>query len=153
MLKPFRIIQSIQAIPIVAKNPQTTLHLQIESYRMFPGIRPKTISIPVNDIRLSQPIFQDRSNADYHKLLETRQIEAEAIRKLKQGNYLLLPFRQLGFHLSKAFRSLKHVFTKNPFIYLRAKGFSWSWKLDKETGWALEDGRALDRIIRSRVTA
>lgn len=119
---------------------------------MFPGIKPKTVSIPVNDIKLSRPLFQERSSVNSAGTLDARRLEAERYHKLRQGNYLLLPFRQLGFHLSKGVRVVKDAFTKNPFIYLRAKGFNASWKLDKETGWALEDGRAIDRIIKSRVT-
>ncbi|KAL8812309.1 MAG: hypothetical protein Q9223_000106 [Gallowayella weberi] len=148
IMKPYRIIQSIQAIPVLQKGSQRTLHLQIESIRMFPGIKPKTVSIPIHDVRL--PLFQERSNAELFRLAEARRIDAEKIRGLRQGNYMLLPLRQLGFHLSKGFRDLKHAFTKNPFVYLHAKGFNRSWKLDRGAGWVLDDGRALDRIMMSR---
>ncbi|KAL8999470.1 MAG: hypothetical protein Q9169_001675 [Polycauliona sp. 2 TL-2023] len=151
IIKPFRIIQTIQAVPVTLKHNQRSLVFRIESSRMFPGIKPKTVSIPVNDIRISRPLFQERSSVGSSSAdLEARRIEAW--RKLRQGNYFLLPFRQLGFHLSKGFRGMTEAFTKNPFIYLRVKGFTGSWKLDKESGWALEDGRALDRILKSRVT-
>ncbi|KAL8766104.1 MAG: hypothetical protein Q9209_007002 [Squamulea sp. 1 TL-2023] len=155
IMRPYRIIQSIQAVPVTLRQNQKTLHLQIESTRMFPGLKPKTVSIPVNDIKLSRPLFQERSshnNPFSDNLEHRRRLEAEKLRKLREGNYLLLPFRQLGFHLSKGFQGLKDALTRNPFIYLRAKGFNGSWKLDKETGWALEDGRAIDRIIKSRMT-
>ncbi|KAI4285346.1 MAG: hypothetical protein L6R38_000702 [Xanthoria sp. 2 TBL-2021] len=152
IIRPFRIIQTIQVVPTTLRQNQKSLLLQIESSRMFPGIKPKTVSIPVNDIKLSRPLFQERSSVNSAATLEARRLEAERFRKLRQGNYFLLPFRQLGFHLSKGVRGVKDAFTKNPFIYLRAKGFNGSWKLDKETGWALENGRAIDRIIKSRVT-
>ncbi|KAL8733836.1 MAG: hypothetical protein Q9166_001824 [cf. Caloplaca sp. 2 TL-2023] len=148
---PFRIIQTIQAVPTMLKDTQT-LQLQIESTRMFPGMKPKTVSAPVNDIKLSRSLFQERSNGDSFSVLEARRIEAEKIRKLTQGNFLLLPIRQLGFHLSKGFRGVKELFTKNPFIYLRVKGFNSSWKLDHDAGWALEEGRAIDRIVKSRMS-
>ena len=64
-----------------------------------------------------------------------------------------LPFRQLNFHLWKGFQALKGVFARNPFIYLRAKGYNASWKLGREAGWALDEGRAIDRVVKSRVTA
>ncbi|CAO1597894.1 hypothetical protein XANCAGTX0491_001685 [Xanthoria calcicola] len=153
IIRPFRIIQTIQAVPTtLSRSQKKSLHLQIESARMFPGIKPKTVSIPVNDIQLSRPLFEERSSLNSSGILEARRGEAERLRKLRQGNYFLLPFRQLGFHLSKGVRGLKDAITQNPFIYLRAKGFNGSWKLDKETGWALEDGRAIDRILKSRVT-
>ncbi|CAL8575493.1 hypothetical protein XPA_001413 [Xanthoria parietina] len=152
IIRPFRIIQTIQAVPTTLSRSQKSLHLQIESARMFPGIKPKTVSIPVNDIKLSRPLFQERSSLNSSGTLEARRVEAERLRKLRQGNVFLLPFRQLGFHLSKGVRGVKDAITKNPFIYLRAKGFNGSWKLDIETGWALEDGRAIDRILKSRVT-
>ncbi|KAL8910836.1 MAG: hypothetical protein Q9171_003925 [Xanthocarpia ochracea] len=154
IIRPFRIIKTIQAVPIALKPNQKSLHLQIESTRMFPFIKPKTVSIPVNDATLSRPLFLERSHGESSNALEARRrLEAEKLRKLWQGNFFLLPFRQLGFHLSKGFRGLKDAFMKNPFIYLRAKGFNNSWKLDKETGWALDDGRAIDRIIKTRMTS
>lgn len=119
---------------------------------MFPGIKPKTVSVPVNDITISRPLSQERSDVGSSGTSEARRLEAERTHKLRQGNYFLLPFRQFGFHLSNGIRGLKDAFTKNPFIYLRVKGFNSSWKLDMESGWALEDGRAIDRIIKSRVT-
>ncbi|KAL8783037.1 MAG: hypothetical protein Q9213_004934 [Squamulea squamosa] len=151
IMRPYRIIQLIQAVPVILRQNQKTLHLQIESTRMFPGLKPKTVSIPVNDIKLSRPLFQER-NPSSDNLEHRRRLEAEKLCKLREGNYFLLPFRQLGFHLSKGFQGLKAAFTRNPFIYLRAKGFNGSWKLAKETGWALEDGRAIDRIVKSKVT-
>ncbi|KAL8923346.1 MAG: hypothetical protein Q9172_003187 [Xanthocarpia lactea] len=154
IIRPFRIIKTIQAVPITLTPNQKSLHLQIESTRMFPFIKPKTVSIPVNDATLSRPLFLERSHGQSSNTLEARRrLEAEKLRKLWQGNFFLLPFRQLGFHLSKGFRGLKDAFMKNPFIYLRAKGFTNSWKLDKETGWALDDGRAIDRIIKTRMTS
>ena len=119
---------------------------------MFPGIKPKTVSVPGNDIKISRPLSQERSGVGSAGTFEAHRLEAERTQKLRQGNYFLLPFRQLGFHLSKGIRVLKDAFTKNPFIYLRVKGFNSSWKLDMETGWALENGRAIDRIVKSRVT-
>ena len=154
LCQPFRIIKTIQAVPITLKPNQKSLHLQIESTRMFPFIKPKTVSIPVNDATLSRPLFLERSHGESSNTLEARRrLEAEKLRKLWQGNFFLLPFRQLGFHLSKGFRGLKDAFMKNPFIYLRAKGFNNSWKLDKESGWALDDGRAIDRIIKTSMTS
>lgn len=134
-------------------NGRRTLHLQIESARMFPGLKPRTVSVPATDVRLSQPLFQERSGGVSLKVLEARRLQQERASKLGEGNIVSLPFRQLRFLLGKGFQAIKAIFTNNPFIYLRAQGYNGSWKLDKESGWALEDGRAIDRIVKYKLTA
>ncbi|KAL8952738.1 MAG: hypothetical protein Q9222_001387 [Ikaeria aurantiellina] len=150
--RPYRIIQTIQAVPVITSGKRT-LYLQLESIRLFPGLKPKTVSVPSTEVMLSQAFFQDRNTGGTSsKVLEARRAQAERLKRVREGNYLLLPFRQLGFLCGNGFRAIKAVFMSNPFIFLRAKGFNGTWKLGKESGWALEDGRALDRVVKSRVT-
>ncbi|KAI4167815.1 MAG: hypothetical protein LQ343_006887 [Gyalolechia ehrenbergii] len=151
IIRPYRIIQTIQALPVSAKGART-LHLQIESARLLPGIRPRTVSVPATDISLSEQLHAEKHGGVSLHVLELRTKEAEKARRLREGNFMTLPLRQLGFHLWRGFQALKGVFTNNPFIYLRAKGYQGSWKLGKGVWWALDEGRALDRILRARGT-
>lgn len=151
IMRPYRVIQSIQALPTASHKGARRLHLQIESARLFPGIRPRTVSVPVDTIRLSDQLYSDRSGGVPLRLLELRRKRAERVKKLGEGNFLTLPFRQLSFHLWNGWQALKGVFLNNPFIYLRANGYYGTWKLGKEAGWALDEGRAIDRIVKTRV--
>ncbi|KAL8733793.1 MAG: hypothetical protein Q9181_003441 [Wetmoreana brouardii] len=153
ILKPFRIIQSIVAVPTIFPNGARTLHLQIECIRMFPGIRPKTITVPATSIHVSSPLFQERSGGVPLRFLKERRLAQERASRLNQGNLFSLPFRQLQFLFWKGWRVVKGVFTNNPFIYLRVQGYNGTWKLGKGSGWALEEGRAIDRIVKYSVTA
>ena len=119
---------------------------------MFPGIKPKTVTVPANVIGLSRPLFDERPTHISPKNLEVQRLQQERIdRRKNEGNILLLPFRQLRHLFGKGLSALGAVFTNNPFIYLTADGYGGTWKLGKESGWALEDGRVLDRIVKSRV--
>lgn len=111
------------------------------------------MSAPATDVSISEQLYAEKHAGVPLHLLELRSKEAEKARRLREGSILTLPFRQLLFHLWKGFQGLKGAFTNNPFIYLRAKGYQGSWKLGKGEGWALDEGRALDRILRARMTA
>lgn len=152
MIRPYRIIQTIQALPVSSKGVRT-LHFRIESARLLPGIRPRTVSVPATDVSISEQLHAEKHGGVPLHLLDLRSKEAGKARRLKEGSIMTLPFRQLRFHLWKGFQGLKGAFTNNPFIYLRAKGYQGSWKLGKGEGWALDEGRALDRILRARVMA
>ncbi|KAL8944750.1 MAG: hypothetical protein Q9211_000466 [Gyalolechia sp. 1 TL-2023] len=151
IMRPYRIVQTIQALPVSTKGVRS-LHLQIESARLFPGVRPRAVSVLATDVSLSEPLHGEKHGGEPLRVLELRRKEAEKARRLTQGNLMSLPLRQLWFHLWKGFQALKGAFTNNPFISLRAKGYQGSWKLGKGDGWALDEGRALDRILKTRVT-
>lgn len=152
LMRPYRVIQSIQALPIASHKGTLTLHLKLESAPLLPGIRPRTVSVPAKFVTLSDRLYAEKSGGVPLHLLELRSRRAEKIMKLKHGNIMSLPIRQLGFHLWNGFQVLKEVFSNNPFIYLRAKGHYATWKLDKGAGWALDEGRAFDRVVKDSVT-
>ncbi|KAL8943140.1 MAG: hypothetical protein Q9216_001270 [Gyalolechia sp. 2 TL-2023] len=151
LVRPYRIIHTIQALP-ASINGARTLHLQIESARFLPGIRPRTVSVPATDISLSEQLQAEKHGGVPLPILEYRTKEAARLRKLREGNLMTLPIRQLWFQLWRGYQALKRIYTSNPFIYLRAKRYQGSWKLGKGQGWALDEGRALDRILKAKVT-
>ena len=40
---------------------------------------------------------------------------------------------------------------KEGFIYIQVKGRNGSWKLDKRAAWALDEGRAVDRLVKHQL--
>ncbi|KAL8905885.1 MAG: hypothetical protein Q9207_002362 [Kuettlingeria erythrocarpa] len=155
-IRPYRVVRSIQAVPTTAGNGARTLHLQIESAPLFPGIRPRTVSVPAGSVKLSEPLNSDTSGGVPLRMLELRRKRAEKVKKLGEGSIFLLPFRQLGFHLWNGWQAIKGTFLTEPFIYLTAKGYYGTWKVGKNgtgAGWALDEGRAIDRILKTKLTA
>ncbi|KAL8923711.1 MAG: hypothetical protein Q9208_004463 [Pyrenodesmia sp. 3 TL-2023] len=153
IMKPYRVVQSIQALPMTSGKGVQSLHLQLESAPLFPGIRPRTVSVPADSVILSGHMNPDTSGGIPLRLLELRRQRLEKAKRLREGSFLLLPFRQLGFHLWNGWQALKGSVLGEPFIYLRAKGYHGTWKVGQEAGWALDEGRAIDRIVKTRMTA
>lgn len=153
IIRPYRVVRSIQALPMTSGKGVLSLHLQVESAPLFPGIRPRTVSVPADSVILSEHLHSDTYGGIPLRLLELRRQRLEKAKRLGEGSFLLLPFRQLGFHLWNGWQALKGSFLSEPFIYLRAKGYHGTWKVGKEAGWALDEGRAIDRIVKTRMTA
>lgn len=119
---------------------------------MLPFIRPRTVYAPAKDVILSHHFFEGDRAASPEALRE-RQKYQEKMRKLKGGSIFTLPFRQLRFLCWLGFRAVRRVFSAAGFLRLQVDGFNVQWKLDMTAGWALDEGRALDRVVRHRLTS
>jgi hypothetical protein len=56
------------------------------------------------------------------------------------------PFRDANRAFYKLFRAMRLVWTRESFLELAVKGSK--YKLDVGDGWALDEGRSLDRLVR-----
>lgn len=165
ILGPASLVKSITALP---KNVVMTLgtaakggsvpelQLEVELRKMFPVpffparkiyVKPQEIVLPMS---LSPPV---RSSTSEHLSASERRVrrleaKAEKERELEyERNHLLTaPFR----HASKAFFSLfvntKRALMRDGFAKVKIKGKN--YKLDVTGGWALDSGRAMDRLVR-----
>ena len=70
---------------------------------------------------------------------------------MERTNLMTVPFRQANYLIWRAFQALKRVLTKEGFIYVQIKGRNGTWKLDQDAAWILDDGRALDRLVKHRL--
>ena len=59
---------------------------------------------------------------------------------------MTLPFRDLGWALGQIFTSLRRGLTGEGFAEIEVKGKK--YKIDQSNAYVLEDGRALDRLVR-----
>lgn len=86
-----------------------------------------------------------------HKLAfdEAREIrrDYEEMRALNKESILSSPFRLGSYLLWKVFRSFRSVFSSDRFVFLRIKGKG-VWKLNTQAAWALEEGKAIDKLIK-----
>ncbi|MCJ1254737.1 hypothetical protein MMC24_002553, partial [Lignoscripta atroalba] len=145
ILGTYRIVRTITALPPKSGAVPTPLLLRIENARMLPGFRPKAVSVPHNTVVLSAQLLASEMKLRPVELAEVRQQQAK-MREIEKSRILTMPFRQASYWLWKAFEGLKRIWSKDGFIYIRIKGRNGTWKLDRNAAWALDDGRALDRL-------
>ena len=111
---------------------------------MLPGIRPKSVTVPHDSATLSAPLFNSAPKMDNL----ARQQEIDLIRGWQKNNLMTLPFREAGYWTWKGLKTVKKTWNQEAFIYMRVKGKNGTWKLDSDPAWALDEGRALDRLVK-----
>jgi hypothetical protein len=149
------IIKTIRAVPVsrlatTPAAPRTTpIQLEIAVKRTIPFMRAKVITVAPEELTLQSRLWrptatmtpQQREAAKRHeKQAQAAQWEQD------QKRLMTLPFRHAGRGMKTAWRGLSRALTKEGFVRLN-KGNT-KYKIDVETGWALEDGRALERLIK-----
>jgi hypothetical protein len=73
----------------------------------------------------------------------TRRVEAD-----KDKSILTKPFREASYWMWRGFKEVQHSIFKDQLVFANAKGYTLPWKLDTRRAWMLEDGRALDEIVK-----
>lgn len=74
-------------------------------------------------------------------------LEAEERRRqweFDQSNIMTSPFRHMSRALFGAFKAMKQSWAREGFMRIQAKGQF--YKMDISDGWALDGGKALDRL-------
>ncbi|KAL2074512.1 hypothetical protein VTL71DRAFT_8290 [Oculimacula yallundae] len=159
VLGPARLVKSIVAIPrslnvvkgSLAKSGGPELQIEVELKKMFPVpffpgrkflVPPEDIElmhrfVPVNK-RLS--LQESKERAVMEKTARQREIEYE------RNHIMTLPFRRMSQALFMMFVALKRVWTREGMMKMKIK--NQSYKVDISSGWALEGGRALDRLVK-----
>lgn len=165
MLGPAMLIKSITAVP---KNVVLTLgtaakgatvpelQLEVELRKMFPipffparkiYIKPHELVIPMS---LSPRVITGAPGRVTASEERMRRLGTEAEQK-KQAeydrNYLLTsPFRHAGKAFMSLFVNTKRALVRDGFLKVNVKGQK--YKLDITGGWVLDNGRALDKLVR-----
>lgn len=143
-------IQSISALPSLGKPNSHGLMLQIETVKVFPGQKNSPMVVRSADITSSSPLFQDHRKLGRDEEAEVRRRLYE-MHRLNQTRILTRPFREAKYWLWRAFRGTRRVFSSDPVIVMRIKGESGYWKMYQAGAWALDDGRAIDRLIKHQL--
>lgn len=164
IIGPSLLVKSIRAVPKTfaqslggagkgGSAPELQLEVELRKRSplpFFPARRiyfqPQDMMLPVPLATVTRAISTDRSTPAEKR---AKKLEAELARQkeldYERSHLLTSPFR----HASKAFYALfqntRRVFIREGFMDVRVKGRV--YKLDVTGGKALEDGRALDRLI------
>lgn len=73
------------------------------------------------------------------------------LRAFAKTNLLTLPFRQANYWMRRGFVGVRRALSSKGFHYLHVRGNNRVWKLDKDPTWALDDGKALDKLVKIKL--
>jgi hypothetical protein len=150
VLGPARLVKTITAIPApqLALGRPGPLKVEVELRRMLPVpfLRPRRIIATPDEIMFNHRLTAPRMSAAEKRGAEMEEYRMKRINSEK--SILTLPFRQLSVLFYNLFKSTMRAWSREGFLELGIRGKV--YKLDVTGGWALDEGRALDRLIRAR---
>jgi hypothetical protein len=118
---------------------------------MLPNLRPASVVAPHHELMLSDYLFTQPVKLSRSDLVAARK-EEDRKREYERSRILTLPFRQISYWMWRGFMIVKSIIWKDDFIYMQVAGKTGSFKIGKSAAWALDDGRALDRLVKHRLT-
>lgn len=145
--KPMRIVRAVTALPSSSKSDAQSLLLQIENVALIPGKGPSSMVVASKDVTLSSSIYSKNNSFSEEDELEIRRRKVE-IRKLDRVRILTAPFRHLNYLMWRVFKGFKSLIATEGFIYMQIKGKRGSWKISRNSAWALDNGKAIDRLVK-----
>ncbi|KAK4167584.1 hypothetical protein QBC43DRAFT_311018 [Cladorrhinum sp. PSN259] len=166
-----RIVRSIEVIPSasakIAKDltkakpsGQAPLYVEIKSQRIFPLLPVKKTVVPLEEVQLPfrmQAAFDPKYLNRPKSLAEAvREERAEIERKKAEREYTMnhlmtAPFRDMGKAINYAFTGVRRSFNREGFTNINVG--KKTFKMDVTGGWALDNGRAMDRLLPVRPNA
>ncbi|KAI1378237.1 hypothetical protein F4677DRAFT_412584 [Hypoxylon crocopeplum] len=134
-----------------ASSASVPVRLEIKARRSVPvpGFSLQRLQADPNDVVLPVPMYHRKAAlSDYDKMLMK---QAEEARVKKERDYemshlMTAPFRHARQAFYKLFVGLRRGLTGEGYLPITVDGVR--YKLDITSAYALEDGRALDRIVK-----
>jgi hypothetical protein len=163
MLSPSRIIRTITAIPIsaartatVAKSPvpnkvPTEIELEIVLRKMLPipFVKPRTFRVKPEALVIRSPLVappaRNVSPAERMAMVQREEAERKKALEYEQTHIMSAPFRHMSRAFFSLFKATARTWTREGFAKLKANGQT--YKLDVTGGWALDGGKAIDRLV------
>lgn len=156
--------QKAAAAAAVAARGVSPIQLELTASRYVPFIGPAVMRVDADKVvfpaRLQQlremveylrqggsPGGKPVSNTTRARLAEMalRRARAEAEAKYDKEHLMTSPFRHLGRAVKEAFVATRRALTGEGFVKIKVNNVG--YKLDVSSAWALDGGRALDRLI------
>ncbi|KAI0115058.1 hypothetical protein F4814DRAFT_418116 [Daldinia grandis] len=161
-LMPAGMIRSIKVLParsVQVSNPAAKtatpenlpVRLEIEARRTvpFPGAPLRRIQVDPSDVVMKAPLYNRKAPpSDYEKMLMKKQEEVrrKQEREYEMDHLMTAPFRHGKQVFSMLFKNFRRGLTGEGFAPVTINGVK--YKLDITSAYVLEDGRALDRIVK-----
>ena len=146
----------VRAISCLPSSPKAGLRsrsllLQIERVQTLPFKQPKLVTLPPGDVTISSHVFNDNAEQKLEATIAEMARREERLHAFAKSNFLTLPFRQAGYWMWRGFMGIRSAFTGGRFHNLHIRGNFRVWKMDKDPEWALDDGRALDKLVKIKL--
>ena len=113
----------------------------------MPGQKTKSLVVNPGDVEVSDRIYSNEGKRSEAEMTEIRRRQ-DQMRELDRTRIMTRPFRQASYWSWKGFTSLRKLVASEGFIHLKVKGKNGVWKLDRNAAWLLEDGKAIDRLVK-----
>jgi len=133
--------------------------VEIETRRLIPlprqGFTRRILVTPEEltmNHRLSAPTSPSNPRPSAAERAEMMR-EAEKALEYERSHLLTAPFRHASRAFFGMFKSVGRVWTREGFLKLDVQGIpkgQGTYKLDVTGGWALDEGRALDRLVKAK---
>ncbi|KAK1827259.1 hypothetical protein QBC39DRAFT_420789 [Podospora conica] len=159
-----RIVRTIEAIPTAAEAlPRALLgrpaaqrppiYILVHTQRMIPFLPTKKVAYWPDEVRLPFRMTEAMARArpvpvSARDRLLAKQAEREANEKRAQydrEHLMTVPFRDGKRAAGSVWGQIQRSFSREGFATIELR--SWKYKIDVTGGWALEDGRAMDRVL------
>ncbi|SPQ22317.1 538bcd3d-707c-42df-9960-7c0248b12455 [Thermothielavioides terrestris] len=170
-----RIVRSIEAVPTAAAAKRIAaggaaqtppIYIEVATRRAVPFMPPKKMLFAPEEVQLPfrmYTLYAARNGADaaagQRPLGLAERVRAEraareartAARKYAMDHILTAPFRDAAKAFGTAWAGIKRSFHREGFAKIKLG--KEEYKLDVTGGWALDDGRAMDRLLPVRPNA
>ena len=146
-------VRAISCLPSSAKSRpgSRSLLLQIERTPVIPFKQRKLVTVPPGNVTISSCMFNDDAEQKLEATIAKIARREERLSAFAKTNIHTLPFRQTGYWMWRGFIGIRRAFTNEDFHFLHVRGNSRVWKLAKDPAWALDDGKALDRLVKIKL--
>lgn len=155
---PSRIIRSITALPTPDRNFQT-LKLEVSTRRLLPFLPWRKTVVPMHEFTVPAKVTgliaaatrrkdlpQDLTEREKLILKQWEEEKKKAERQYELDHIMTAPFRHAGRGMKTALSGMMRALTRDGFANVmvgKAK-----YKIDAKSGWFLDEGKALERLVR-----
>jgi len=156
LLGPARIIRSITAMPPSTATKSKELLLKIELRKMFPVpfFPARVITARPQEVGLGQklwtsPIAENLTPKERREMQQREQERLRTLQEYEKSHIMTAPFRHANMAFFGLFKAIARTWSRQGFMKMDIKGQQ--YKLDVTGGWALDDGRAIDRLVKIKL--
>ena len=156
--------QKAAAAATAAARGVSPIQLEVAASRYVPFLGPAVVRVDADKVVFPARLQQLREMVEYLRQggtpgskpvsdttrarlaeMALRRARAEAEAKYDKEHLMTSPFRHLGRAVKEAFVATRRALTGEGFVKIKVDNVV--YKLDVTSAWALDDGRALDRLV------
>lgn len=145
-----RLVKSATAVPVSGGG----VVLRLEARTLLPVITGKgqVVEVPLARARMSRRVSPEQAHKPAHSTPQgfaarrEEELRKKKAREYELNHLLSAPFRHFGSACGRVVTSLQRMVWSEGFVQIVVDKKQ-VWRLDAKSGWALDDGVALDRLI------